>query len=156
MKKFIFHAFSVFIFLTGTACVPAAISDTELETLIIQKSDSEKITYHIEVADTDATRRRGLMYREHMPSDQGMLLDFMGNYNVGIWMKNTYIPLDLIFIDAAGKIVYIYPDATPLSTRTISTDRRVKAVLEVNSGQVKVHGVRVGDRVVFPSFNSSE
>ena len=108
------------------------------------------------MADTDATRRRGLMYREHMPSDQGMLLDFMGNHNVGIWMKNTYISLDLIFIDAAGRIVYIYPDATPLSTRTISTEQRVRAVLELNAGQIEAHGIQVGDHVVFPSFNSNE
>jgi len=156
MKIFNLRAFSVLILLASTVSVPAAASDTELESLIIQKSNGEKITYHIEVADTDATRRRGLMYREHMPTDQGMLLDFMGNHNVGIWMKNTYISLDLFFIDAAGKIVYIYPGATPLSTRTISTDKSVRAVLELKAGQAEAHEIQVGDRVVFPSFNSSE
>ena len=156
MKSFNIFAFSVLLLIIGNSCVSAASSEADLETLVIRKSGGEQIIYHIEVADTVATRRRGLMYRKQMPADQGMLLDFMGNHNVGIWMKNTYIPLDLIFIDAAGKIVYIYPDATPLSTRTISTDQRVRAVLEVNGGQAKAHGLQVGDQVIFPSFNASD
>ena len=156
MKTFKICAISVLMLITVNAGVSAAGSEAKLETLIIKKSGGEQITYHIEVADTVATRRRGLMYREHMPADQGMLLDFMGNHYVGIWMKNTYIPLDLIFIDAAGKIVYIYPDATPLSTRTISTDQSVRAVLEVNGGQLKAHAIQVGDRVIFQSFNTGD
>lgn len=149
-----------FVFLLAilpiTACSKTVSSDNSLETLIIKKSGGEQITYHVEVADTDATRHRGLMYREQLPDDQGMLLDFMGNHNVAIWMKNTYISLDIIFIDAAGQIVHIHHGATPLSTRTISTDQRVRAVLELNAGQTDVHGIRDGDRVMFPSFNVGE
>lgn len=111
------------------------------------------ITYHVEVADTDTARHLGLMYRDKLPADQGMLLDFPRDANVGIWMKNTYIPLDLIFIDGMGTIVYIYQGATPLSTRTISTGQRVRAVLEINAGQVADHNIRTGDRVVFPAFD---
>ena len=82
-----------------------------------------------------------------------MLLDFLHNANVGIWMKNTYVPLDLLYIDGMGKIIYIYQGATPLSTRIISTDQKVRAVLEINAGQVAAHEIQVGDRVDFPSFH---
>ena len=141
------------LFFIFTACSTAVSSDGALETLIINKSGGEKISYHVEVADTDTARHRGLMYRDKLPSDQGMLLDFPGNANVGIWMKNTYISLDLIFIDGTGKIVYIYQGATPLSTRIISTDQKVRAVLEINAGQVAEHEIRKGDQVIFPSFD---
>jgi hypothetical protein len=156
MKIIIAGSLAALMILAGAAGTPAVSSDGELEILVIQKSGGEQITYHVEVANTDATRRRGLMYREQLPADQGMLLDFMGGQNVAIWMKHTYISLDIIFIDAAGKIVYIHHSATPLSTRTISTDQRVRAVLELNAGQVDAHGMRVGDQVIFPSFDASE
>ena len=156
MKKFIHSVITVLILAVWSACLPAADSDSNLKTLVIHTSGGQQLSYHIEVADTDATRRRGLMYRQHMPADQGMLLDFGGNHNVGIWMKNTYISLDIIFIDAGGRIVYIYPDATPLSTRTISTGQSVRAVLELNGGQARDKGIAPGDEVVFPTFTSEK
>lgn len=143
----------LFVVFIIAACSAAVSSDTELETLVINQSGGREVSYHVEVADTDADRHRGLMFREHLPEDQGMLLDFLRNERAGIWMKNTYVPLDLIFIDGMGKIVYIYEGATPLSTRVISTDQNVRAVLEINAGQVKGHDIRVGDLVDFPSFH---
>ena len=89
-----------------------------------------------------------------MPSDQGMLLDFKADRDVAIWMKNTYIPLDLIYIDRRGLIVYLHRGAVPHSEESIRAGASVRAVLEVNAGQIDRHGLSVGDTVVFRSFRS--
>lgn len=135
-----------------SACSPASGSDAGLQTLIVKKSSGEEISYQIEVADSDVSRRRGLMYRKYMPEEEGMLLDFRRGARVGIWMKNTFIALDLLFINNAGEIIHIHEGAVPLSTRTITGGNNVRAVLEINAGQVEQKNIQVGDRVVFPSF----
>ena len=144
------------VLLTVCVCTPVVGSVSELEALIIKKSDGDEISYRVEIADSDVLRRRGLMYREHLPGDQGMLLDFRREARVGIWMKNTYIPLDLLFIDGAGMIIHVHPDAVPHSTQTIRGGNRVRAVLEINAGQLEAQGIQVGDRVIFPSFGTGE
>jgi uncharacterized membrane protein (UPF0127 family) len=101
----------------------------------------------LEVADTPATRSRGLMYRNALPDGSGMLFVFDDDADHEFWMKNTLIPLDMLFIAADGRIVGIRADATPLSTAAIGVGAASRFVLEVPGGWAGRHGVAAGDRV---------
>ncbi|WP_371346037.1 DUF192 domain-containing protein [Ancylobacter sp. IITR112] len=101
----------------------------------------------IEMAVTPAERAKGLMYRTELAPDAGMLFDFGVEQPIYMWMKNTYIPLDMLFIRADGRIASIATDTVPLSTETISSGMPVKAVLELPAGTVRAKGIAVGDRI---------
>jgi uncharacterized membrane protein (UPF0127 family) len=103
--------------------------------------------FSIELARNDAERERGLMYRRFMPADRGMLFDFKREEPVMFWMKNTYIPLDMIFISRAGIVTSIVANAEPLSERLIPSGGPCYGVVEVNGGVAASIGVEVGDRV---------
>lgn len=104
-------------------------------------------TFQVEIANDDATRERGLMYRRYMAADRGMLFEFDRTAPVGFWMKNTYIPLDMIFISLAGVVTNIVADAEPLSERLIPSGPPCAAVLELNGGEAAAIGLKVGDKV---------
>jgi uncharacterized protein len=110
-------------------------------------------TFSVEIADTDATREKGLMYRKSLPEGSGMLFDFHDEQDVGFWMQNTYIPLDMLFIRADGRILRIAENTEPLSTRVIRSGGPVRAVLEVIGGTARKLGIAPGDRVAHPIFN---
>lgn len=110
--------------------------------------------FTVELADDDAERRQGLMFRREMAEDAGMLFDFKEERPVGIWMKNTYIPLDIIFIDRNGVIVKIHPRAEPHSETSMRSDTPVVAVLEINGGVAEKLGVKPGDTVAHPMFDA--
>jgi hypothetical protein len=101
----------------------------------------------LEVADTPETRSRGLMYRNELPDGRGMLFVFDDDDDHEFWMKNTLIPLDMLFIAADGRIVGIRADATPLSTAAIGVGAASRFVLEVPGGWAARYGVAAGDRV---------
>ena len=105
--------------------------------------------YRVEVADNARSKSIGLMYRSTLPANQGMLLLNEKPQRLNIWMKNTFIPLDIIYIDAKGYIVNIVENAQPESTNVMPSDGRVKAVLELNAGQVQKQDIAVGDRVTY-------
>jgi uncharacterized membrane protein (UPF0127 family) len=109
--------------------------------------------FSVEIADTPAEREKGLMFRKHLPGGQGMLFDFDNEQNIAMWMKNTYIPLDMIFIRGDGRIARIAENTTPLSTAIIPSEAPVRAVLEVAGGTAARLGIAAGDRVAFPIFN---
>ncbi|NLH79834.1 MAG: DUF192 domain-containing protein [Phyllobacteriaceae bacterium] len=106
--------------------------------------------FEIEIVDTDESRAEGLMFRKQMAPDHGMLFDFRREQPVWFWMKNTYLPLDMIFARADGSIVSIATDAVPLSEDTISSGGSVRFVLEVNAGTAARLGLAPGDRLVHP------
>jgi uncharacterized protein len=108
--------------------------------------------FSVEIADSDPAREKGLMFRKTLPDGQGMLFDFRREQEVSFWMKNTYIPLDMIFIQGNGRISHIVENAKPLSTALIPSDGPVLAVLEVSGGTAHRLGIRTGDRVAFPIF----
>jgi len=108
--------------------------------------------FAVEIADTEPAREKGLMYRKQLPEGQGMLFDFHRDQEVAFWMKNTYIPLDMIFIQGDGRILRIAENAEPLSTRTIPSGGAVRAVLEVIGGTAEKLGIGPGDRVAYPPF----
>ncbi len=103
--------------------------------------------FQVEVMRTDAERERGLMFRRDLPADRGMLFDFKTAAPVMMWMKNTYIPLDMVFIGADGRVISTAVDAEPMSERVIPSGGPARAVLEVNAGTVAKIAIKPGDRV---------
>ncbi len=108
--------------------------------------------FEVEVVSTPPERERGLMFRRHMAENHGMLFDFGREREVSMWMKNTYLPLDMLFIKADGTIVTIAENTRPHSLKAIPSRRPVRAVLEINAGTVARLGIAPGDRVAHPLF----
>lgn len=109
--------------------------------------------FAVEVVANDADRAKGLMFRKELPEGQGMLFDFQRDQEIAMWMKNTYIPLDMIFIAADGRIHRIAENTEPLSERIIPSGGPVRGVLEVIGGTARKLGIAVGDRVAHPMFS---
>ena len=112
-------------------------------------------TFAIEVAATPAQMEQGLMFRRNLAPDAGMLFDYGQPMPAMMWMKNTLIPLDMLFVDAQGRIVNIHERAVPGSLDTIAAAAPVRAVVELNGGTAARLGIRPGDRVVFPIFGNA-
>ena len=123
----------------------------ELENLTLVTSSGEH-AFKVEVMRTDEQRARGLMFRRHMPAGRGMLFDFKTEQRVMMWMRNTYIPLDMIFITRAGVVVNVAEDTEPMSERTIPSAGPAYAVLEVNAGVARRIGLKAGDQVKHTLF----
>lgn len=111
---------------------------------------SGAVDVSLEVVRTDAARQRGLMYREHVPDGHGMLFVFDEDSDRIFWMKNTVIPLDIIFIGADRQIVGVARNTTPLSLSPISVGRPSRWVLEVAGGYTQRAGISTGDKVDLP------
>jgi uncharacterized protein len=108
--------------------------------------------FSVEVAENDADREKGLMFRKELPDGKGMLFDFHSEQEVGFWMQNTYIPLDMLFIQGDGRILSVAENTEPLSTRVIPSGGKVRAVLEVIGGTARKLGIAPGDLVAHPIF----
>ncbi len=122
-----------------------------LESLTIVTS-SGRHAFQVEVMRTPDQRARGLMHRQFMPADRGMLFDFKQVEPVAMWMQNTYISLDMLFIRADGTVARIAERAEPLSTRTIPSGEPVLSVLELNAGIAEKLGIKPGDKVEHALF----
>ncbi len=109
-------------------------------------------SFAVEIADTEAAREKGLMFRKELPEGRGMLFDFHQEQPVSFWMQNTYIPLDMIFIRGDGTILRIAENTEPMSTKLIPSGGAVLAVLEVIGGTARKLGIAPGDRVAHPIF----
>ena len=109
--------------------------------------------YGVEIANDEAAREHGLMDRRKMAADHGMLFEFPQRGPVTFWMKDTYISLDMIFIDSDGTVKSIAPGAKPLSEDLIPSGGPVTGVLELNAGQAAAIGLKPGDKVKFPFFH---
>jgi len=114
------------------------------------ESSGRIVTIRAEVADTEQLRRRGLMYRQRLPKGQGMLLLWDKPGFAALWMKNTLIPLDMVFMDGDGVITHIHENARPGDLKPISAGRPTLAVLEITAGEAKRLGLKVGDRAALP------
>jgi uncharacterized membrane protein (UPF0127 family) len=110
--------------------------------------------FSVEMATTAEEKETGLMYRKELADGKGMLFDFSPEQQISMWMKNTYISLDMIFIRADGRILRIAENTEPMSTKIISSGGLAKGVLEVIAGTAQKYGIRPGDRVAHPLFNS--
>ena len=132
---------------TGSGARAASIQPLE----IVTKNGVQ--VFSVEMATTEQEKETGLMYRKELPDGKGMLFDFSPEQQVSMWMKNTYISLDMIFIRADGRILRIAENTEPLSTRIISSGGLAKGVLEVIAGTAQKYGIKPGDRVAHPLFN---
>jgi uncharacterized membrane protein (UPF0127 family) len=105
--------------------------------------------FTVDVAASPEEQQRGLMFRRSLAGDQGMIFPYDPPQDVAFWMKNTLIPLDMVFVRADGRIVRI-ATATPLSLDTVPSGEPVAAVLEIRGGRAAELGIRAGDRVEWP------
>jgi uncharacterized membrane protein (UPF0127 family) len=108
--------------------------------------------FTVEVATDSFQHARGLMYRRELAPDRGMIFLYEKEEEVLMWMKNTYVSLDMLFMDRTGRIVGIAANATPLSTDIIPSNAPVKAVLEVAAGTAARLKIEVGNQVIHPAF----
>ncbi len=140
-------AAAVVVFASWAAPAPAA----EMQTLEIATAGGVH-SFSVEFVANDADRAKGLMFRRELPEGQGMLFDFDRDQDIAMWMKNTYISLDMIFITGDGRIRRIAENTEPLSLATIPSGGPVRGVLEVIAGTAKKFGIKPGDRVAHPIF----
>ena len=125
--------------------------DFPRSTLEIRSAQGRQL-FSIRVADTPERQELGLMYETRLPADEGMLFPQDEPRVVTMWMKNTYIPLDMLFIDVHGRIVCLLANTAPQSLAILSCPKPVKAVLEIGGGESADRGIQVGDRVLHEYF----
>jgi uncharacterized membrane protein (UPF0127 family) len=130
---------------------PSQLRDFPRDTLSIQHGDRTD-AYQIWLANTPEQQQQGLMFLTELPPGYGMLFPQSPPRVMTMWMKNTFIPLDMLFIGSDGRILRIAHDATPQSTDIISSGMVISAVLELRGGETRLRGIREGDRVLHPSF----
>lgn len=145
----------------GAAAVAAGVAaqapvDFKHSTLSIETADGVRHPFDIELALTQAQQTQGLMFREHLAADAGMLFYHRHDTVATMWMRNTILPLDMLFIAADGRIVDIVERTVPQSLTTISAGRPVRAVLEVNAGTARRLAIHTGDRVIHPLFGDAK
>jgi len=109
--------------------------------------------FTVEIARTGRQQAQGLMFRRRLAADAGMLFVYRRAAPISMWMRNTFIPLDMLFIGADGRIAHIAPRATPHSLETISSGGPVKSVLELNAGTIARLNIKIGDRVYSPALD---
>jgi uncharacterized membrane protein (UPF0127 family) len=141
---------AVLVAALGTFAGPARAAN--IQSLEIVTKNGVHV-FSVEMATTEEEKTTGLMYRKELPDGKGMLFDFTPEQPVSMWMKNTYISLDMIFIRADGRILRIAENTEPLSTRIIPSGGPARAVLEVIAGTAQKYGIQPGDRVAHPLFN---
>ncbi|MGH6736255.1 MAG: DUF192 domain-containing protein [Methyloceanibacter sp.] len=119
---------------------------------VVLETDTGEHRFEVEVATSDGERALGLMFRRSLPETGGMLFLYDRPQPAAMWMRNTYIPLDMIFISAGGRVHRIEANTEPFSTEVISSSGEVVGVLELNAGQAEKIGLKRGDRVVYPGL----
>jgi uncharacterized membrane protein (UPF0127 family) len=129
------------------ACDPAP------QVAIVSADNSKRAAVKVEVADTPDARELGLMYRNHLDEDAGMLFVFPAPETSHFWMKNTVIPLDMLFADSGGKVLGIVANAQPYSEAMVGGFAGTLYVLEVNGGYAARHRIVAGDRLEFQGFS---
>lgn len=137
--------FGAFFFWSFLAASAAETFDTQPLTIVTRDGRSHAFT--VELAVTPRQREQGLMHRREMAPDHGMLFAFGETRQVFMWMKNTYIPLDMLFIAKDGKVSAIKENAEPHSESIIDSKGPIDYVLELNGGTVKRLGIRTGNRI---------
>tara|TARA_B100000886_G_scaffold338848_1_gene302669 strand:- start:6006 stop:6434 length:429 start_codon:yes stop_codon:yes gene_type:complete len=142
MKINLFLFFCIFFFSSNA-------QSYEISRVEIQNNNSSSVYIAAEVMTTERQQTRGMMYRKSLDKDKGMLFLFKEPKKAVFWMKNTYIPLDLIFIKKGGGIDSIHENLEPLSTKKIKSRDDVIAVLEILGGQVKVNNINLDSKILF-------
>ena len=141
------------ILVVGCAVGSAPVRAASFQPLEIVTRNGVQV-FSVEMATTEEEKQTGLMYRKELADGKGMLFDFKPEQEVSMWMKNTYVSLDMIFIRADGRILRIAENTEPMSTKIISSRGPARAVLEVVAGTAQKYGIRPGDRVGHPLFGT--
>lgn len=144
MSRLLFLAALSIVFVVPDAALLAA--EPLREELVVASKNGPHV-FRVEVADDARERQIGLMYRRTMAADEGMLFDFQSDQPVSFWMANTYISLDMLFIESDGTVESIAERATPLSEKSIPSEGAVRYVLEINGGLSDTLGIEPGDKV---------
>lgn len=156
-RKFISRWFLIAIFGGFPAVVimaipGGAIADTCRQDTVYLRGDWGQARFSVDVADTEATRARGLMSRADLPTSSGMLFVYPTPREVGFWMKNTLIPLDMIFVGVDGVVRLVHHNAVPHDRTVIPGGDGVLAVLEINGGLARAMGISPGSEMRHPAF----
>lgn len=141
------------LFLLFALPISVGAVEWEVDRLEIETRDGTRHAFNVELAITPEQRAQGLMHRESLAEDWGMLFLHRRDRVLSMWMRNTLISLDMLFIDRRGRIVRIAEQTTPLSERAITSGRPARAVLEVPGGTVERLGIAKGDRVIHSAFD---
>jgi uncharacterized membrane protein (UPF0127 family) len=149
------------LWLSGAAlCVAGASNDAQQldrafsrSSLQIATSDAKLHKIDVWIADNDARRTRGLMFVEDLADDAGMLFIYPQSQEISMWMKNTHLSLDMLFVSANGRVHRVVANTTPMSTETISSDGDVLAVIELKAGSAARLNIRPGAQVIHPAFS---
>ena len=142
------------LFLAGPALASEEVVRLPVEQVIVT-SDRGDIAFATEIATSDETRSRGLMFRRSMGEREAMLFHWPRPRLVSMWMRNTYISLDMLFVTADGTVVHVQADTVPESLQVLSAGREVSAVMEVVAGTAAKLGIRPGSRLKHRFFNGS-
>lgn len=138
--------------------VPPATAQMQVfdrDRLVIE-SETGAHKFDVELAVSPEQRAQGLMFREEMAADAGMLFLYTADQTISMWMKNTLIPLDMVFVAADGRVVHVAERTVPGSTATISSGQPARAVIELNGGTAARLKIKSGDRVLYRSFGTAE
>ncbi len=127
--------------------MPSGRADTASNGVLEIASGEIRHHFDVEIADESEERSRGLMFRDFLSPESGMLFIYPREQIASFWMKNTFIPLDMLFIADDGTILQIAPKTVPHSLEPVQSERPVRAVLEINGGQAEAMGIEVGDTV---------
>jgi uncharacterized protein len=148
----------ILVFLLAAA-VPLGAAEPQLQQFATARltiiSADGRHDFTVELAETPAQQEQGLMFRQSLAPDAGMLFDFKQPTVATMWMRNTLIPLDMLFVDQHGRIVNIAQRAVPESDATIAAAAPVRAVIELNGGTAERLGIEPGDRVLYPIFGDT-
>ncbi len=146
------HRATTYLLALASLSIVAARADQAGQPLEVDTATG-KHTFTVELARSAAEREKGLMFRRTMAPSHGMLFDFPRADRLVFWMKDTYIPLDMVFVARDGRVVSIKRGAKPLDETLISSEGPAAGVLEVNAGVVDQIGLKVGDEIKHPIFN---
>ena len=152
MKKIAVSIFIILCLFTFYSFSLTLAAPFRQDKLSIQ-TDNESIDFSIEIAETWQQQELGFMHRAHIPNDHGMLFIWDKDSPISMWMKNTPLSLDMLFVDAKGKIIYIAENAVPNSTDIITAPQPVRAVVELVGGACAAKHIRVGDHVIHSYFS---
>lgn len=142
------------LLLAAAPGLAVALESFESDEIVIETEAGKRHTFLVELATTPAQQAQGLMFRKSMPAERGMLFIYSPPRRTAMWMMNTFIPLDMLFIAADGRIVKIAERTVPHSRATVSSEEVVLAVLELNAGTASRLGIAPGDRVLYGAFGS--
>jgi len=138
---------------TGLAAQAQLQTYPKAELTIVSAGGPHK--FAVEVATTPGQMEQGLMFRRSLAADAGMIFDYRAPSMAAMWMKNTLIPLDMLFVDQRGLIINIHERAVPGSLDPIGAAAPARAVIELNGGTAARLGIKPGDRVIFPIFGNA-